>query len=181
MSSLINAASSTPPRQPKPHDTIGFIALSSAALFRQAAGRFATGVAVLATRAPNGDPHGLTINSFSSISLHPPIVMVSVAHDCTILHHFECGSFAVNILRENQVDLSVRFAELDEGRFTGIAWQPGVTGSPMIEGVLAVLDCKIIKTLDVGDHRVFFGEVLEILASEGRPLLFFASGYAALE
>src|SRR5262249_48133937 len=87
----------------KLNDRIGFIALSSADLFRQACGRFATGVAVLTTRAPDGTPHGLTINSFSSISLNPPLVMVAVAHDCTALEHFgSSGFYAVNILREEQ-------------------------------------------------------------------------------
>jgi flavin reductase (DIM6/NTAB) family NADH-FMN oxidoreductase RutF len=136
---------------------------------------------VLTTRASDGTPHGLTINSFSSISLHPPLVMVAVAHDCTALEHFgSSGYYAVNILREHHVHLSTRFAELPEGRFTGIAWQPGVTGAPLIEGVLAVIECKTVQSVDVGDHRVLIGEAVDVQFSEGRPLVFFGSGYTRL-
>ena len=155
--------------------------MSSAALFRRACAQFATGVAVLTTRAPDGTPHGLTINSFSSISLDPPLVMVSVAHDCTALEHFgSSGHYAVNILREDHVHLSTRFSELPEGRFTGIAWRKGVTGSPVLEGVLAAIECRTMQSVDVGDHRVLIGEVVEVQVSEGRPLVFFGSGYTRL-
>ena len=156
--------------------------MSSAASFRQACSQFATGVAVLTTRAENGAPHGLTINSFTSISLDPPLVLVAVAHDCTILEHFGySGFYAVNILREDQVDLSVRFAELPEGRFTGVPWSPGATGAPVIAGVLTVLECRTAQSVDVGDHRVLIGEVLEARVGDGRPLVFFGSGYTRLE
>ena len=155
--------------------------MSSAASFRRACGQFATGVAVLTTRAPDGTPHGLTINSFSSISLDPALVMVSVAHDCTALEHFgSSGFYAVNILREDQVELSVRFAELPEGRFTGIPWHPGVSGAPIIEDVLAVIECKMTQGVDVGDHRVLIGEVVDVIVGEGRPLVFFGSAYTSL-
>ena len=156
--------------------------MSSADLFRAACSRFTTGVAVLTTRAPDGAPHGLTANSFSSISLAPPLVMVAVAHDCTALEHFKSsGFYAVNILREEQIDLSVRFAELPEGRFTGVPWREGTTRAPVIEGVLAVLECKTIESVDLGDHRVLIGEVVEVEVGEGRPLVFFGSGYTRLE
>ena len=166
----------------KLNDRIGFIALSSADLFRQACGRFATGVAVLTTRAADGTPHGLTINSFSSISLNPPLVMVAVAHECTALEHFgSSGFYAVNILREDQVDLSIRFAELPEGRFSGVPWREGLTGAPVLEGVLGVLECRTVQSVDVGDHRVLIGEVVDVGIGEGRPLVFFGSEYTKLE
>ena len=152
-----------------------------ASRFRRACGLFATGVAVLTTRAPEGAPHGITINSFSSLSLDPPLVMVAIDHECTFLNVFETsGFYAVNILREDQVDLSVRFAELPEGRFTGVDWHPGVTGSPLIEGVLGVLDCRTVEVLDAGDHRVLIGEAVEVGIGEGRPLVFFGSEYTRL-
>src|SRR5258706_5618615 len=166
----------------KLNDRIGVIALSSGDLFRRASGRFATGVAVLTTRAEDGAPHGITVNSVTSISLDPPLVMVAIAHDCTFLNHFETsGFFAVNVLREEQVDLSIRFAQLPEGRFTGVAWRPGLTGSPVIENVLALLDCKTVQVLDVGDHRALIGEVVEVEIGEGRPLVFFGSEYTRLQ
>src|SRR5271163_703284 len=99
---------------PKPHDRIRVIKLSSAPvsndLFRRACGLFATGVAVVTTRAADGNPHGLTINSFSSLSLAPPLVMVAIDRSCAVLNAFESsGYYAVNILREEQRDLSIRF------------------------------------------------------------------------
>jgi flavin reductase (DIM6/NTAB) family NADH-FMN oxidoreductase RutF len=150
-------------------------------VFRRACGLFATGVAVLTTRDRNGAPHGITINSFSSLSLDPPLVMVAIARDCTFLDHFESsGFFAVNILRESQVDLSIRFAHLPEGRFTGIAWTPGATGSPVLNGVLGVIDCVTVEVLDGGDHRVLIGRATDFFIGEGRPLIFFGGRYTGL-
>ncbi len=108
--------------------------------------------------------------------------MVAVAHDCTALEHFgSSGFYAVNILREEQIDLSVRFAQLPEGRFTGVAWREGVTAAPVLEGALAVLECRLVQSVDLGDHRVLIGEVVEVEAGEGRPLVFFGSAYTRLE
>ena len=107
--------------------------------------------------------------------------MVAIAHECPFLNHFETsGFYAVNILREEQVDLSIRFAELPEGRFTGVPWRAGATGSPLVEGVLGMLECRTVQALDVGDHRVLIGEVVEVGIGEGRPLVFFWSEYTRL-
>lgn len=152
------------------------------AAFRRACGLFATGVAVLTTRADNGAPHGITINSFSSLSLHPPLVMVAVAHDCTFLAHYQdCPYFAVNILRESQRDLSIRFAQLPEGRFTGVAWRESSTGSPWLDDVLGLIDCRTVRVFDAGDHRILIGEVVDVSLSEGRPLVFYQGDYTALK
>ncbi len=149
--------------------------------FRSACAKFATGVAVVTTLAPSGDPHGLTINSFCSLSLDPPLVMIAIARDCVFLQHFESsGHFAVNILSEHQRDLSNRFAQLPEGRFTGVAWRSGATGSPLIEGALAVLECNTVQVFDTGDHRVLIGEAIAVEIGEGRPLVFFGSDYSGL-
>jgi flavin reductase (DIM6/NTAB) family NADH-FMN oxidoreductase RutF len=149
--------------------------------FRRACGLFATGVAVLTTRAENGAPHGITINSFCSLSLNPPLVIVAVAHDCTFLAHFQnCPFYAVNILREEQQDLSIRFAQLPEARFSGIPWKEASTGSPWIEGVLGMIDCKTVQIFDAGDHRMLIGEVVDVSISEGRPLVFYRGDYRAL-
>jgi flavin reductase (DIM6/NTAB) family NADH-FMN oxidoreductase RutF len=149
--------------------------------FRRACGLFATGVAVLTTRAADGTPHGITINSFSSLSLVPPLVMVAIDRDCVFRDYFETsGFYTVNILRQEQTDLSIRFAQLPEGRFAGVTWSPGTTGSPVIEGVLGVLDCRTVSVMDAGDHRVLVAEVVDVQIREGQPLLFFAGNYAAL-
>jgi flavin reductase (DIM6/NTAB) family NADH-FMN oxidoreductase RutF len=149
--------------------------------FRNACASFATGVAVVTTLAPDGAPHGLTMNSFSSLSLDPPLVMVAIARDCAFLTVFEdSGHFAVNILSEAQRDLSNRFAQLPEGRFTGVNWSHGVARSPLIEGSLAVIECKTMQVLDAGDHRVLIGEALAVQTGKGRPLIFYGSDYARL-
>jgi flavin reductase (DIM6/NTAB) family NADH-FMN oxidoreductase RutF len=107
--------------------------------------------------------------------------MVALELDCAFLKVFETsGHYAVNILREEQVDLSIRFAELPEGRFTGVPWTASATGSPLIEGVLGVIDCRTTQVLDAGDHRVLVGEVVEVGIGEGRPLVFFGSEYTRL-
>ena len=150
--------------------------------FRRACGLFATGVAVLTTRASDGTPHGITINSFSSLSLAPPLAMVAIARDCTFIEHFESsGFYAVNILREEQVDLSIRFAQLPEGRFNGLLWTPAGTGSPILDGVLGVIDCVTAEVIDAGDHRVLIGRVIDVQVGQGRPLLFFRGHYARLD
>jgi flavin reductase (DIM6/NTAB) family NADH-FMN oxidoreductase RutF len=107
--------------------------------------------------------------------------MVAIDRACTFLDFFESsGYYAVNILREDQRDLSVRFAELPEGRFAGVAWRPGATGSPVLEGALSVIECRTIQVLDAGDHRMFIGEAIEVNIREGRPLVFFGSEYSEL-
>ena len=153
----------------------------SSDLFRRACGLFATGVAVVTTRAADGSPHGLTINSFSSLSLAPQLVMVAIDRSCGVLNSFQAsGHFAVNILKEGQRDLSIRFAQLPEGRFDGIGWNAGDTGAPILDGVLGVLDCRTVQELNTGDHRMLVGEVVNVSIGEGRPLLFFASDYTKL-
>ena len=107
--------------------------------------------------------------------------MVAIARDCTFLQPFESsGFFAVNILREEQFDLSIRFAELPEGRFTGLSWTAAGTGSPVLEGVLGFIDCITTEVIDAGDHRVFIGRVVDFLTGEGRPLIFFEGRYTGL-
>lgn len=151
-------------------------------LFRRVCGRFATGVAVLTTRAADGSPHGITINSFTSLSLEPPLVMAAIDRNCTFLEHFETsGFFAVNILREEQVDLSIRFAELPEGRFTGLQWTPATTGSPVLEPVLGLIDCTTVEVIGAGDHRVLIGRAVEVRMGEGRPLIFYEGRYTRLK
>ena len=173
------------PNNRKPHDRIRVIPLSRTAFdldaFRRACGLFATGVAVLSARAIDGTPHGLTVNSFCSLSLDPPLVMVAIDRACPFLATFESSRhYAVNILCEEQRELSVRFAELPEGRFAGVSWRAGATGAPVIEGALSVLECHMIQLLDAGDHRAFIGEVTAVISGNGRPLVFFRGGYERL-
>ncbi len=149
--------------------------------FRRACARFATGVCVLTTCTPDGRPHGLTVNSFTSLSLDPPLVMAAIARVSAYLAAFESsGFFAVNILTEEQRPLSIRFARREEGRFNGLPWNAGVTGSPVFEGTLGVIECRTVQWLDAGDHRVMVGQAVAAVVRHGRPLLYFESGYASL-
>jgi flavin reductase (DIM6/NTAB) family NADH-FMN oxidoreductase RutF len=149
--------------------------------FRRACARFATGVCVLTTCTPDGRPHGLTVNSFTSLSLDPPLVMAAIARVSAYLAAFESsGFFAVNILTEEQRDLSMRFARREEGRFKGAPWSAGVTGSPVFEETLGVIECRTVQWLEAGDHRVLVGQAVAAVVRQGRPLLYFGSGYASL-
>ena len=156
-------------------------AVVSPDLFRRACALFPTGVAVLTTRAPDGTPHGLTVNAFCSLSLDPPLVLVAVDRACSVLETFEnSGHFAINFLSSEQRDLSVRFSELPEGRFSGVPWTPGAEGAPLLEGAIGSIECRITQVVDAGDHKALIGEVIAATVGEGEPLVFFRSSYAAI-
>jgi flavin reductase (DIM6/NTAB) family NADH-FMN oxidoreductase RutF len=149
--------------------------------FRRACAHFATGVCVLTACNRAGVPHGLTVNSFSSVSLDPPLVMAAIAHSSTQLAGFdEARFFAVNILTDKQRSLSVYFATREVGRFEGIAWGAGETGSPVLEETLGVIECLAVRRFDAGDHRVLVGEAVAARVHQGRPLVFYKSGYAEI-
>jgi flavin reductase (DIM6/NTAB) family NADH-FMN oxidoreductase RutF len=159
--------------------------MSSAAvspeLFRRACALFPTGVAVLTTRAPDGTPHGLTVNAFCSLSLEPPLILVAIDRACSLLDTFaKTERFAINFLSIEQRDLSVRFSQLPEGRFAGVAWSPGAEGAPMIEGTNGSIECRTKNVIDAGDHRALIGEVFAASVGEGDPLVFFRSDYASI-
>jgi flavin reductase (DIM6/NTAB) family NADH-FMN oxidoreductase RutF len=150
--------------------------------FRLICGRFATGVCVLTACNRDGVPHGLTINSFTSVSLDPPLVMVAIAHSSTQLAGFDDAHFfAVNILAETQQSLSVYFATREPGRFDGIRWTPGKTGAPLLEETLGVIECRTVQRFDAGDHRILVGEAVAAETHEGRPLLYYRSGYGGFQ
>ncbi len=153
----------------------------SADEFRSVCSRFATGVCVITTTAPESGPHGITVNSFTSLSLDPPLVMAAIGALSAQLPAFEkSGFFAVNILEEAQETLSRHFARRLEGRFESIPWSPGVTGSPVFADTLGVIECEIVQSFDTGDHRVLVGKALHAKVHEGKPLLYYRSGYAGL-
>lgn len=149
--------------------------------FREACAHFATGVAIATTRDALGNPHGLTIGSFTPVSLNPPLVLICVDSHCALLMHFRSGvSFAVNILEASQRELSETFALKPDQRFDNVNWTEGVTGAPVIAGSLATLECRKTRILEAGDHSVVFGEVVDAIVRTGRPLLYFHRDYRAL-
>ncbi len=156
-------------------------AIVSSGLFRRACALFPTGVAVVTTRAADGAPHGLTINAFCSLSLTPPLVLVAIDRASGTLEVFEkSGHFAINFLTGDQRDLSVRFSELPEGRFTGVPFTTGANGAPILDGALGWMECRTAQIVDAGDHRALIGEVEAAGVTDGDPLVYFRSGYTKL-
>jgi flavin reductase (DIM6/NTAB) family NADH-FMN oxidoreductase RutF len=150
-------------------------------LYRRACARFATGITVITTVDEKGRPHGMTVNSFSSVSLDPPLVLVGIDLRNAILGHFLSSPyFGVNVLAEHQEDLSRRFSSTSENRFHGVAWHSGKSGVPLLDGVLAHLECSVTRTLEAGDHNVLIGEVRAASYTTGKPLLYFDSAYKTL-
>jgi len=151
-------------------------------LFRRACARFATGVTVATVCGPDGLPHGLTVNSFTSVSLAPPLVLVCIDYASTVLDLFRASQcYGVNVLDESQQGISNKFARRGHDQFNGIAWEPGATGAPLITGALARFECAVRQTVEAGDHAVFIAEVVRVEYREGRPLLYFGSGYGRME
>jgi flavin reductase (DIM6/NTAB) family NADH-FMN oxidoreductase RutF len=142
---------------------------------------FATGVAVATVRASDGTPHGLTVSSFTSVSLQPPLILICIDYAFNFLSHFRaCSNFAVNVLNETQRDLSVTFAVKPEGRFEGVDWHTNVTGAPLLRGCIANIECRLSSIIEAGDHAIFLGEVIHAESPGGRPLLYFNRDYRAL-
>ena len=157
------------------------------ALFRQVLGRFATGVTVVTT-CKGDSKHGMTANAFTSVSLDPPLILVSVDKKAD-MHGWlmDSGVFCVNILPEHRrawSDWWAGKAPKDGDQFADIPHGAKETGSPVLDECLGFLDCKVWARYEGGDHTLFLGEVQEAAVSEDeslRPLLFFASKYGKLQ
>ena len=149
--------------------------------YRQVLGHFATGVTVVAG-VDDGEPVGLAVGSFFSLSLEPALVGFCPDKSSTSWSRMEAsGSFCVNILGDDQEDVCRVFATSAEDKFTSIGWRPAETGSPLIDGVLAWVDCDVEAVHDGGDHHIVVGRVRGLgIGHEGEPLVFFRGGYANL-
>ena len=144
--------------------------------FRKALGQFATGVTII-TAVSDGEPAGLAANSFTSVSLDPPLVLFSVARTSSTWPKIErARKFAVNILGEHQEEVSRLFATKDVDRFAQIDWHLGVGGSPVLHDTLAYLDCEFWAEYDGGDHTIAVGRVLDLSADPARPPLLYYRG-----
>jgi flavin reductase (DIM6/NTAB) family NADH-FMN oxidoreductase RutF len=150
--------------------------------FRDACARFATGVSVATVTAPDGSPQGLTVSSFTSVSIQPPLILICVDSACTILAHFRANPFfAINVLSDAQRHLSVNFAAKTESKFEAIEWVPGVYGSPLLHDCLARFQCRVDRIVEAGDHAILIGAVLDVQAFPGEPLLYFNRSYRTLQ
>jgi flavin reductase (DIM6/NTAB) family NADH-FMN oxidoreductase RutF len=152
-----------------------------AAQFKDAMSRFTTGITIV-SGIDDGEPAGFTCQSFVSLSIDPPMVAVAPARTSTSWPRIaRTGSFCVNVLSEDQEELCRGFAVSGGPKFAGVDWHPApATGSPIIEGSLAWVDCRVELVHDAGDHELILGRVLDLGAAEGSPLLFFRSGFATV-
>jgi flavin reductase (DIM6/NTAB) family NADH-FMN oxidoreductase RutF len=148
-------------------------------------GHFATGVAVVTTIGPDGEPVGTTANAVSSLSLDPPLVLACFSRSSLTLAAVRAyGAFVINVLAERQRHLSRNFARSGlDAAWDGVEHRPGVTGSPRLGGVLAAVECTVEHYLPGGDHEIVVGRVCEVeTGGDGAaPLLFWRGGYATLE
>ncbi|MFT3688687.1 flavin reductase family protein [Paenirhodobacter sp.] len=145
---------------------------------RDAFGCFMTGVTVVTTTGPEGTPLGFTANSFSSVSLDPPLLLVSIANRSANLAAFTEGrGFAVNVLSEAQKPVSNTFARPGTDRFADIGWAPGPFGGPVIAGASAWFDCSLEQAIPAGDHTILIGRVQGFEASTAPGLGYYRGAY----
>lgn len=156
--------------------------LTLAADMKSALSSFCTGVAVITARRADGRPAGMAVQSFSSVSLDPPLVCFCPARTSTTWPEIQAaGAFAVNILAADQQDLCRRFAVTGGDKFGGVAWRSGGNGAPLLDGALATVECDLEAVLDGGDHAIALGRVTALTAHrEGAPLLYFRRTYGRL-
>ena len=141
---------------------------------RAAMGSFLTGVTIVTARNEQGEPYGLTVNSFNSVSLNPPLVLWSLDLRNDKLDLFRnAGGFTVNIMRADQEELIWLFARAETERFANTDWHWGVSGQPVLHNTLISLECREWAEYPGGDHTIFVGEVMSIKQNEGKAAAFF--------
>lgn len=165
-----------------PRDALYYQAGSDPRTLRDALGCFATGVTVVTTLDEAGQPVGLTANSFSSVSLDPPLILFCLARSSSNLERFQRAEhFAINVLHIGQQPMSGAFARSSAERFDGVAWETWDTGAPILSGSLASFECATHQVVEAGDHLVFIGRVTRARFEPRRdPLLYFRGRYRRL-
>ncbi len=148
--------------------------------FRAALGRFVTGVTVVTALDRAGGPAGLTVNSFNSVSLDPPLILWSIDRRGSFFDCFaRCDRFAVNVLSVGQKELAARFAGAPASRFEGVAAAPGIGGIPLLKDCIAWFECSTRQRFDGGDHLILIGLVERFAQAPGQELLYFGGDYGA--
>lgn len=147
--------------------------------FRAALGRFATGVTLVTALAPDGSPVGLTVSSFNSVSLAPPLVLWSLSLTSSSFATLDqCSHYAINVLAADQLELAKSFAtRKGADRYTGVPWKPGSHGLPIIDGCTAWFECYNRSRYREGDHSIFVGEVERCGHIQAMPLVFHAGDF----
>ena len=146
--------------------------------FRNALGRFPTGVAIITARDPQGNLHGLTVNSFTSASLDPPLILWTLRNASSVMPVFrEVDEFVVNLLAEEHLQEGQLFAVSGPRNFHPDKWQVSESHSPTLHGAVATFKCRTVSRVPAGDHVVFLGAVLSFSYSSSSPLLFHAGKF----
>ena len=149
--------------------------------FRDALGRFATGVTIITVRDTRGTDHGMTVSAFSSVSLEPPLILFCIDHAATIAPHIAAaGHVGVSVLAARQASLSRRFALKDADRFDGVPIVRAASGVALVDAAVAHLDCRVVARHEAGDHTIVIGEVAAMATSGGEPLVYFRGAYGRL-
>jgi flavin reductase (DIM6/NTAB) family NADH-FMN oxidoreductase RutF len=153
--------------------------------FRQMLGVFPTGVAVVTARGPDGLLHGMTVSSFNSVSLEPPLVLFSVARTVLSFSAWQAARlWGISVLGETQDGLSTRFAQSGGGKWSGVEPMIGATGVPLLPGAVAHFECERHAVYEGGDHLIFVGRVLALgrpTGSGARPLVFYSGRYHQID
>jgi flavin reductase (DIM6/NTAB) family NADH-FMN oxidoreductase RutF len=160
--------------------------------FRQAVGAFTTGVTVVTTSDDAGVRYGLTANSFTSVSLEPPLVLFCLAEGAPSLDGFVASEpggsgggspgkhFAINVLASDQEDIARRFARPAPDKFAGLAWRTGIFGAPLLDRCIAHIECKLEHVVPGGDHVIVIGRVHRVRVYDGEPLVFHRSRFGTM-
>ena len=152
----------------------------NASEFKQSLQRWASGVTVVTTKAEGKEEQGMTVTSFTSVSLNPPQILVCLNDSAETGEGIkESGYFAVNILSSEQESVSNNFAggSSIQERFDATPWSSGVNGAPVLDDTLATLECKLVQQMRAGTHWIVVGEVQKVICRSGDPLLYYSAGY----
>ncbi|OMP66504.1 flavin reductase family protein [Domibacillus epiphyticus] len=150
-------------------------------LFKEVMGNYPTGVTIVTAADHNGEPVGLTVNSFASVSLDPLMILWSIDHKVSTINAFTEGKkFAVHILAGDQQELCKTFASKNVDRFSTCDWRFSENSLPIIEGAFAVLQCKTFKQVEAGDHTVLIGEVIDIQIEKRDPMLYHRRNFGSI-
>lgn len=149
--------------------------------FKAACSKFPTGVTVTTLIAKDGAPRGVTLSSFTSVSLAPPLVLACIDHRSRMIEELELGTYiGINVLNEEQKDLSSQFATKWEERFEGIPWCEGRTGVPILPEASSAFEGQVVAMIPAGDHFIVLAEVVHAISGEDPPLTYFNRSYASV-
>jgi flavin reductase (DIM6/NTAB) family NADH-FMN oxidoreductase RutF len=148
--------------------------IEKATIFKKIMGQYPTGVTIVTTTNETGEPVGLTVNSFASVSIDPLMVLWCIDKRSSALNTFlEGGKFAVHTLAVDQAEACWAFAGKEKDRFSKVNWETSSNGLPIIKDSLGIFECKTVNTIDAGDHYILLGEVIDLSFSEKAPLLYY--------